>query len=61
VIGNIHYANINDLAWNKEGKLVACSSDGYVSMYNSWEIKELERVPYDELPEELREYFIALD
>ena len=61
MISNIHYANINDLAWSREGTLVACSSDGYVSIINSWEIKELKRIPNDDLPEELKEHFIALD
>lgn len=32
VIGNIHYAPINDLAWCSNDTLVACSSDGYCSV-----------------------------
>jgi len=33
VIGNVHYAPINDISWHfSNEKLVACSSDGYVSI-----------------------------
>lgn len=32
VIGNIHYAPINDLSWSGNDKLIACSSDGYCSI-----------------------------
>lgn len=32
VIGNIHYAPINDMTWHGNKKLVACSSDGYCSI-----------------------------
>ena len=32
VINNVHYANINDLAWSKDGRLLASSSDGYISI-----------------------------
>lgn len=32
VIGNIHYAPINDLAWAGNETLIACSSDGYCSI-----------------------------
>jgi len=33
VIGNVHYAPINDISWHfSNEKLVACSSDGFVSI-----------------------------
>ena len=32
MIGNIHYAPINDLAWAGNETLIACSSDGYCSI-----------------------------
>ena len=32
VIGNIHYSTINDLTWTSDGRLLACSTDGYVSI-----------------------------
>ena len=32
VIGNIHYAPINDITWCSNEALVACSSDGYCSV-----------------------------
>jgi chromatin assembly factor 1 subunit B len=32
VIGNIHYAPINDIAWCSNDVLIACSSDGYCSV-----------------------------
>jgi hypothetical protein len=32
VIGNIHYATINDMAWDGNRKLVITSSDGYCSV-----------------------------
>lgn len=35
VIGNTHYATINDLAWDSSGrKLLCASSDGYISLIN---------------------------
>ena len=35
MIGNIHYAPINDLAWCSNNEiLIACSSDGYSSIMN---------------------------
>jgi chromatin assembly factor 1 subunit B len=32
VIGNIHYAPINDMTWYSNEVLIACSSDGYCSI-----------------------------
>ena len=32
IVGNIHYATINDLAWSGNDTLIACSSDGYCSI-----------------------------
>lgn len=33
VVGNVHYAPINDISWHYSNeKLVACSSDGYCSI-----------------------------
>lgn len=32
VVGNVHYASINDLAWEVNRKLVVCSSDGFCSV-----------------------------
>lgn len=61
VIGNIHYSTINDLTWTSDGKLLASSSDGYVSIVISNEIKGLERLPIEEVPVELQDYYRALD
>jgi chromatin assembly factor 1 subunit B len=32
IVGNIHYAPINDMSWQGRNKLIACSSDGYCSV-----------------------------
>jgi chromatin assembly factor 1 subunit B len=33
VVGNVHYAPINDLSWHYSNeRLIACSSDGYCSL-----------------------------
>jgi chromatin assembly factor 1 subunit B len=32
IVGNIHYAPINDMTWSSNKKLIACSSDGYCSI-----------------------------
>ena len=32
IVSNIHYAPINDMAWQNSRKLIACSSDGYCSV-----------------------------
>ena len=32
IVGNIHYAPINDMSWQGNKKLLACSSDGYCSV-----------------------------
>ena len=61
MIENLHLANINDLSWNNSGKLVACSSDGYVSIIQLKEVSGLERYPLDELPKELQDYYGQLD
>ena len=35
MVGNVHYAPINDLSWHYSNeRLVACSSDGYCSILN---------------------------
>lgn len=61
VIGNIHYSTINDLTWTSDGRLLACSSDGYVSIVISKEIKDLERLSIEEVPEEHQDHFKQLD
>ena len=61
MIENLHLANINDLSWNNSCKLVACSSDGYVSIIQLKEVSGLERYPLDELPKELQDYYGQLD
>lgn len=42
VIGNTHYATINDLAWdfNSGRNLLAASSDGYISIMTSFHSSE---------------------
>ena len=57
VIGNIHYSTINDLTWTSDGRLLACSSDGYVSIVIAKEIKDLERLSIEEVPEEHQDHF----
>lgn len=32
IVSNIHYAPINDMCWQGNTRLVACSSDGYCSV-----------------------------
>jgi len=32
IVGNIHYAPINDMSWQGRSKLIACSADGYCSV-----------------------------
>ena len=50
MIGNTHYSTINDLTWTSDGRLLACSTDGYVSIVVSNHIKELERLSIEEIP-----------
>ena len=68
VIGNIHYASINDMAWDTNKKLVICSTDGYCSIVNFESgTKEGEsniigeRLSNDEVPEKLRAHYEVLD
>ncbi len=66
VIGNTHYATINDLAWDASGrKLLCASSDGYISIISlsneaSFDILG-EKLPYTDsvFPEKLRALFEA--
>ena len=74
VLGSIHYAPINDMAWvipdsqPKSQKLVVSSSDGFcsiVSFDNDFRGNRLlaigERLPLMEVPEKLRAGYEALD
>jgi len=66
VIGNTHYATINDLSWDFSAqKLLAASSDGYISFIslNSESSQEMigEKLPLADVPEKLRPQFEALD
>ena len=61
VIGNIHYSTINDLTWTSDGRLLACSTDGYVSIVVSNEIRQLQRLSIEEIPEQFQEHFKQLD
>ena len=56
VIGNIHYATINDMAWTGNHKLVVGSSDGYctiITFDNDGEVIG-QRLANAELPEKLK-------
>ena len=64
VIGNTHYATINDLCW-ADKKLLAASSDGYISVIslsNEGSVEMIgERLPNAEAPEKLRPQFENMD
>ena len=66
VVGNTHYATINDFAWDFGArKLLVASSDGYISVISF--VKEEgesiigEKLPSAELPEKLKPLFDSLD
>ena len=66
VLGNMHYAHINDLSWDFKGqKLLGASSDGYISVisFEGDSHQEIlgDRLPLSEIPEKLRPQFEALD
>lgn len=73
MIGNIHYAPINDLAWCSNNEiLIACSSDGYSSVMNVKQHASSdgstrpnlfgERLPNDQIEDEtLRAHFEKMD
>lgn len=68
VIGNTHYATMNDFAWDYGGhKLLAASSDGYISVIqfllptDDPESIFGERLPPCDIPEKLKPQFEALD
>jgi len=57
VVGNIHYATINDFCWDSAGrKLLAASSDGYISIISIGSDESIlgERLPLDTVPDKLR-------
>ena len=59
VVGNIHYAPINDMTWETNRKLIIASSDGFCSIVtfdNSDNSENIigDRLPNSELPEKLR-------
>jgi len=70
VIGNAHYATINDIAWiigtDGSTRLSVASSDGFVS-FITFDVQENgltilgERLPTPEVPEKLRGIYEALD
>ena len=55
LFSQLHFATINDLAWrgDRELELLACSSDGYISIMRL-QIPALDPLPPDEYPEPLR-------
>lgn len=68
VVGNTHYAPVNDFAWDfAQRKLLVGSSDGYVSIISfskeSSEEQNLvgEKLPLAEVPEKLRGQYEALE
>lgn len=63
MIGNIHYAPINDLAWCSNDILVACSSDGYCSVMTVGDGSLIgERLPNELVEDEtLRAHYEGLD
>jgi len=68
VIGNTHYAPLNDFAWDFAGnKLLAASSDGYVSVLqfllpaSDQNSVFGERLNLSDIPEKLRPQFEALE
>ena len=65
VIGNIHYAPINDMTWFSNEVLIACSSDGYCSVMTMSKDEETnllgKRIPMDAIGDEtLREHYESL-
>ena len=60
VVGNIHYANINDLAWEGNKRLAIASSDGFCS-FLTFENGLGERLENENVPEELREFYSTMD
>jgi chromatin assembly factor 1 subunit B len=66
IIGNIHYATINDMCWHGRTKLIACSSDGYCSVITFATEDQFNavgvRLPNDQIPnEQLRAHYDAID
>ena len=61
VIGNIHYAPINDMAWASDGRLCAGSSDGYVSIIKVPVDMFGDRLPKEEIPETLQQHYSELE
>jgi len=63
VIGNIHYAPINDLAWCSNDMLIAGSSDGYCSVMTVSDSHLFgERLPNEQVEDEtLRAHYEQLD
>jgi chromatin assembly factor 1 subunit B len=61
VIGNIHYAPINDMAWAADGRLCACSSDGYISIIKVPAEMFGDRLPKEDIPEALQSHYNELE
>jgi len=63
VIGNIHYAPINDLAWCSNDMLIAGSSDGYCSVMTVSDSHLFgEHLPNEQVEDEtLRAHYEQLD
>ena len=65
IVGNVHYAPINDLAWCSNDTLVACSSDGYcsfITMNDGSPNLVGERLPNELIEDEtLRNHYEQLD
>ena len=64
IVSNIHYAPINDMAWQGSRKLIACSSDGYCSVFSFAQDGDLigQRLANDQIEDEqLRGFYQGLD
>ena len=63
MIGNIHYAPINDLAWAGNETLIACSSDGYCSIMSFKDGNLIgQRLPNEQIEDlALQQHFTNMD
>lgn len=51
VIGSIHYAELTDMAWSNDDRLIISSRDGFITLIN-FENKELgDRLSYENIGE----------
>ncbi len=61
IIGNIHCATINDLTWEGSTKLLAASSDGYISVITLDPSVCGERLPLEDVPENMHDHYRTLE